>query len=67
MSEKQLLALVSGEPDARLFEVPANAREVPPSERLFGLSKECIGCDAHAKEVIRKLDEEYHRLAVKPQ
>lgn len=67
MTEKQLVALVAGEPDTKLFEVPANAREVPPSERLFGPGKECIGCDAHAKEVIRKLDEEYNRLAVKPQ
>lgn len=66
MSEKQLVALVAGEPDSRLFEVPANAREVPPSERLFGPSKQCTGCDAHAMERIRKLDEEYNRLAVKP-
>ena len=50
-----------------LFEVPANAAEVPPSERLLGPTKECKGCDEHALERLRKFDEEYRRLAVKPQ
>jgi hypothetical protein len=66
-SEKELVALTGGEPNPALFEVPANAAEVPPSERLLGPTKKCGDCDAHALEVLRKLDEEYKRLAVKPQ
>ncbi len=67
MSEKELVALTPGEPEPALFEVPANAAEVPPSERLLGPTKDCPGCDAHAREVLRKRDEEYKRLAVRPQ
>ena len=67
VSEKELVALIPGEPDGALFAVPADAREVPPSERILGPNKECTGCDAHGIEVLRKLDEEYNRLAVKPQ
>jgi hypothetical protein len=66
VSEKELVALTGGEPNPALFEVPANAAEVPPSERLLGPTKECKGCDGHGLEVLRKLDEEYKRLAVKP-
>ena len=65
MSEKQLVALTGGEPNPALFEVPANAAEVPPSARLLGSTKACRDCDAHALEFFRKRDEEYKRL--KPQ
>jgi len=67
MSEKELVALTGGEPNPALFEVPANAREVPPSERVLGPTKDCKGCDEHAKEIFQKLDKEYQRLAAKPQ
>ena len=67
MSDKELVALTGGEPNPALFEVPANAAEVPPSERLLGPTRECRGCDAHAIEALRKRDEEYKRLAVHPQ
>jgi len=67
VSEKELVALTGGEPNPALFEVPANAAEVPPSERLLGPTRKCRDCDAHALEVLRKLDEEYKRLAVQPQ
>ena len=66
VSEKQLVALVSGEPNAALFDAPANAREVPPSERILG-SQGCKSCDPRTAENFRKRDEEYLRLAVKPQ
>jgi len=66
VSEKALVALVPGEPDPELFEIPARAREVPPSERMLGRKKDCPDCDAHAWKVFQRLDEEYQRLAVKP-
>ena len=66
VSEKELVSL-SAEPDAALFEIPATTREVTPSERLFGPQKECQDCDEHTKERFQKMDEEYRRLAVKPQ
>jgi hypothetical protein len=67
VSEKQLVALTGGEPNPALFEIPGNAAEVPPSERLLGPTRNCRDCDAHALEVLRKRDEEYRRLTVKPQ
>ena len=66
-SEKELIALVAGEPDAALFEVPAHYREVPPSERILGPKKECPGCNEHSDEVLQELDKAYKRLAAKPQ
>lgn len=67
VSEKVLVALVPGEPDPSLFDVPARYREVPPSERLLGPKKEPAGCDEHGRKVIQTLDDEYKRLAAKPQ
>jgi hypothetical protein len=67
VSEKKLVALVPGEPDATLFDVPAHYREVPPSERILGPKKECPGCNEHTNKVFQELDEDYKRLAVKPQ
>ncbi len=67
VSEKELVALVAGEPDATLFDVPAHYREVPPSERILGPKKECIGCNGHTNEFFQELDEAYKHLAAKPQ
>jgi hypothetical protein len=67
VSEKELVALVAGEPDATLFDVPAHYREVPPSERILGPKKDCPGCNEHSNTVLERLDEDYKRLAVKPQ
>ena len=63
VSEKELVALIAGEPDPSLFNVPAHYREVPPSERLLGPKKERTACDKN----IEALDEDYKRLAAKPQ
>src|SRR5882672_3000857 len=57
VSEKELVALVAGEPDAALFDVPAHYREVPPSERILGPKKECPGCNEHSQKVFQELDE----------
>lgn len=66
VSEKELVALVAGEPDPGLFEVGAHYREVPPSERIMGPSKkECATCNEHSKLVLKKLDENYQRLKAK--
>lgn len=62
VTEKELVALVAGEPDATLFDVPAHYREVPPSERMFGPNKENPGCNEHARKVLKAMDEEYERL-----
>ena len=67
VSEKELVALVAGEPDATLFDVPANYREVPPSERIFGPKKECSNCDEQTRKFFQRMDEDYKRVAVKPQ
>jgi len=66
VSGKELVSLSSGEPDAALFNIPANAKEATPSERILG-QQECKDCDAHTKERFKKMDEDYRRLAVKPQ
>ena len=67
VSEEELVGLVAGEPDANLFDVPAHYREVPPSERILGPKKECPGCNEHSNKVLQRLDDDYKRLAVKPQ
>jgi hypothetical protein len=67
VSEKELVALVAGEPDAALFDVPAHYREVTPSERILGPKKECLGCNEGSDEFLKTLDEDYKRLAAKPQ
>jgi len=66
-TEKYLISLIGGEPDAALFDVPATAREVSPSERMLGSSKECGTCSPNTLEFLHKLDKEYEvRRAVKP-
>ena len=67
VSEKELVALVAGEPDATLFDVPAHYREVTPSERILGPKKECTGCDESTNKFFQDLDKAYKHLAVKPQ
>jgi hypothetical protein len=66
VSEKELVALVAGEPDPSLFDVPAHYREVPPSERLFGPNKQRPRCGENCRKDMQELDDEYKRLAAKP-
>lgn len=66
VSEKELVALVAGEPDPSLFDV-THHREVPPSERLSGPKGESPACDEQTKKVLKGLDAAYNRLAAKPQ
>jgi hypothetical protein len=66
VSEKELVALVAGEPDPSLFDVPAHYREVLPSERLLGPNKESPGCDENSRKAFQEIDNEYKRLAAKP-
>lgn len=67
VSEKELVALVAGEPDPSLFDVPAHYREVLPSERLLGPNKEPAGCDENSRKAFKEVDDEYMRLKAKPQ
>lgn len=67
VSEKELVALVPGDPDPSLFDVPKHYREVPPSERLLGPKGESPGCDENTRKAIQALDVDYKRLAAKPQ
>ncbi|HEX5702429.1 MAG TPA: hypothetical protein VFX97_04360 [Pyrinomonadaceae bacterium] len=67
VSEKELVALVAGEPDPSLFDVPAHYREVLPSERLLGPNKEAPGCDEKSRKAFQEADDEYKRLKAKPQ
>jgi hypothetical protein len=60
-SEWNLVGLIPGEPDAALFEVPATAREVPPSERVLGPGKSHENFGPGAAERHRKLDEYYYK------
>ncbi len=66
VSEKELVALVAGEPDPSLFDVPAHYREVLPSERLLGPSTGAPGRDEKSRKAFQDVDNEYKRLAVKP-
>jgi hypothetical protein len=67
VSEKELVALVAGEPDPSLFDVPAHYREVLPSERLLGPNKEPPGCNENFRKSLQEVDDEYRRLKAKPQ
>ncbi|MBP6823990.1 MAG: hypothetical protein KA368_20755 [Acidobacteria bacterium] len=60
-SEHNLVSLVPGEPAPALFQVPINAKEAPPSERL--LSSETDGashCGARCRELLQKFDVRYY-------
>lgn len=67
VSEKELVALVPGEPDPSLFDVPAHYREVLPSERLLGPKGESPACNEPTRKAIKELDDAYKRLAATPQ
>ena len=67
VTEKELVAIVPGEPDATLFDVPAHYREVPPSERIMGPHKEHRPCNENGLKILQRLDEDYKRHAAKPQ
>ncbi|MCS6804899.1 MAG: hypothetical protein RMM98_14575 [Acidobacteriota bacterium] len=58
VTEKNLVALIPGEPDAALFDVPATAKEVPPSERILGSAKKRIRPGPDAEERLRRLAEQ---------
>ena len=58
-TEKELVALVGGEPDAALFDVPVKYREVPPSEGMRP-------CNENARKYFQMLDEDYKRHALEP-
>jgi hypothetical protein len=75
VTEKNLVRLIPGEPDAALFEAPATAKEMPPSERMLGSAKRRIRPGPAADEALRKLAEDFrehdenyykHRPAQKP-
>lgn len=67
VSEQELVALVGGEPDPRMFDVAAHYREVTPSERIRSSEKVCTKCNDHSDAVLKKLDEVYQRLKAKQQ
>ena len=60
-TEKELVALNGGEPEANLFQVPANYREVSPSERVLGPNKDRRPCNEAGVKALRKLDDDYQR------
>jgi hypothetical protein len=60
-TEKHLVALMAGEPDAALFEVPAQAREVPPSEMILGSGEDWKNVQPRTVEKLRQLDEYYYK------
>lgn len=64
VSEKSLVALIPGEPEAALFHVPANAKEGPPSERMLGSGENRKNCGPGCAERLRKLDESYYKHRV---
>jgi hypothetical protein len=67
VTEKELVALVAGEPDATLFDVPAHYLEVPPSELLLGSKKQRRPCNEGTLKLLQKMDEDYKRQKDKPQ
>jgi hypothetical protein len=63
VTEKELVALVGGEPDAALFDVSAKYREVSPSERILGPNKQHRPCNESGEKLLRMMDEDYKRNA----
>jgi len=59
VTEQNLVSLVLGEPDAALFNVPADFREVPPSELLLG-DKKLETLPPGDVENLRKGDQNYY-------
>jgi hypothetical protein len=60
-SEKNLVTLIPGEPEAALFDVPVNIKEAPPSERMM---RPGITLQPHHTELFRRLDGDYHKNRV---
>ena len=62
-SEHHLVALYPGEPNAALFTVPEQAREVPPSERMLATWKGNCGpdCTERRNQQLRRMDGAYDR------
>jgi hypothetical protein len=60
VTEKELIGLVAGEPNASLFEVPSNYREALPSEGTHP-------CNEETRKQLQLFDQEYKRHAAKPQ
>lgn len=59
-SEKNLIALIPGEPTSALFNAPADDREMPPSERALGRGKKPSDCGSpRCAEILRMRDESY--------
>jgi hypothetical protein len=59
-SEKNLIALIPGEPAATLFSVPEDDMEMTPSERILGRGKSPSDCgNPHCAKSYRKADEQY--------
>lgn len=59
--EKNLSALIPGEPEAALFDVPADIREAPPSERM---PRPGVTLQPKDIDLFRRLDEEYYKNRV---
>jgi hypothetical protein len=60
-SEKNLVALIPGEPASALFDIPADDREMPPSERVLGRGKDPSKCGSpKCAETLRMLDDYYN-------
>lgn len=63
-SEFTLVSLTSGEPAKELFDIPSQARELPPSERIKSAYKDSdkrsANCGEGCLERFRRLDEFYY-------
>jgi hypothetical protein len=62
-SEHNLVTLIPGEPDASLFEVSSDVREVTPSERLLSSMKDKSRCgpESNCGSTLKSIDEDYNR------
>lgn len=62
-SEHNLVTLTPGEPDASLFEVSLNVREVTPSDRILSSVKDKSRCgpESDCELRLKSIDEEYHQ------
>ncbi len=63
-SEHNLVALIPGEPEAALFDLPEYIKEVPPSTRVRGYSKVDRHCGEDCADKLRKMDESYYKHRV---
>ena len=65
VSEKNLVALIPGEPEAALFDVSAQFREAPFSEMLLGPGKKLEDLGPRDAERLRKIDQDYYERRLK--